>query len=352
MMPNVDGLQLCKHVRNQETTQDIPIIFISAYTTLEQKIASFEYGADDYLGKPFELPELIARINVQLKHLNKQPASSATKTGRIISVFSLRGGVGKTSMAINLAVAFSEKITEKRVALVDMSFISGQIGLMLNLKRKYNWSGLVQAVKDPLLSLAIQKYFIPSGCQQVDVLLAPNHPSEADNIDTALTNTVLRFVRKNYPLTIVDTHSSFDDTTISALDASDLIILMLTPDVSGVALAGKALNVFNSLGYARERIILAGNLLNESSVLTPDMLRQTLGGELNTIFPYDKKGFAIASNAGKPLVEIRPASQSAKQYHWFVKYLNKYLSKMPYHGQSGINSDHSGLFSNNGLLKF
>jgi pilus assembly protein CpaE len=329
MMPNVDGLQLCKHVRTQKCTQNIPIIFISAYTTPEQKIASFEYGADDFIGKPFELPEVIARINVQIRHLNKRPKSSTKKTGRIISVFSLRGGVGKTSMAINLAVAFSEKISDKRVALLDMSFVSGQVGLMLNIKRKYNWSGLVDAAKDPLPTLAFQKYFIPSGCQSVDVLLAPNFPSEAEKIDSDLTNKVFNYVRKNYPLTIIDTHSTFDDTTISGLDASDLIILMLTPDVSGVVLAGKALDVFNSLGYAREKIILAGNLLNESTVLTPDMLKQTLGGDLNTVFPYDKKGFAISSDVGKPLVEIRAASQTAKQYKGFANYLNKHLSKMP-----------------------
>ncbi|HDN26278.1 MAG TPA: hybrid sensor histidine kinase/response regulator, partial [Thioploca sp.] len=67
MMPGMDGFEVCKTLKNNETTKDIPIIFMTARTDSVDKLKGFELGAADYIGKPFEQEEVLARINTQLK---------------------------------------------------------------------------------------------------------------------------------------------------------------------------------------------------------------------------------------------------------------------------------------------
>jgi len=61
MLPGMDGLNLCKRLREQHEST-VPILMTTARDELNDKLAGFESGADDYLVKPFDLPELVARI--------------------------------------------------------------------------------------------------------------------------------------------------------------------------------------------------------------------------------------------------------------------------------------------------
>ena len=70
VMPNIDGYEVCKTLKNDPDYKDIPIIFISALNSAEDKIKGFSLGADDYLGKPFIQKELIARIELHLEKSN------------------------------------------------------------------------------------------------------------------------------------------------------------------------------------------------------------------------------------------------------------------------------------------
>jgi len=66
-MPNLDGFEVCKILKEDETLKDIPIIFISALDDIQSKVKAFEQGGVDYITKPFEKEEVIARVKTQLK---------------------------------------------------------------------------------------------------------------------------------------------------------------------------------------------------------------------------------------------------------------------------------------------
>jgi DNA-binding response OmpR family regulator len=68
ILPKMDGLSLCKELRERQP--DIPIIMLTALGTTDDKVEGFDAGADDYLVKPFEMRELLARIRVLLKRQN------------------------------------------------------------------------------------------------------------------------------------------------------------------------------------------------------------------------------------------------------------------------------------------
>lgn len=329
MMPKVNGLEVCKALKTDNVTGSIPIILISAFSSLEQKLESFKAGVDDYVDKPFSVEELIARIYVQLRHRNSSSKQPQTEEGRLISVFSLRGGVGKSSIAVNLASSFATISAGKKIAIVDLVFLSGQIGLLLNTRSSKHWGGLIDIEKEALPSFILKDYFVSTGYHELYALLAPNNPIAGEKISVEAINTVLSYSKKNFPITVIDTPSNFDELTLAALDLSDIILLMLTPDIGGVTLAAKALNVINSLGYSKERVILIGNMVNEASVLTPDMLKQSLNADLKIVFSYNKKEFSIAQNLGKSLLELRPNCLNSKKFKWLANYINKYLVQLP-----------------------
>src|ERR671913_94778 len=67
MMPEMDGMDACRLLKESEATRDIPIIFLSARDETEIKVSGLGLGADDYISKPFEAEELIARVHVAIR---------------------------------------------------------------------------------------------------------------------------------------------------------------------------------------------------------------------------------------------------------------------------------------------
>jgi CheY-like chemotaxis protein len=67
IMPGMDGIEVCRQLKGDDATREIPVIFITARTTKEDKLAGFDVGAADYLIKPFELDETLARVQTQLR---------------------------------------------------------------------------------------------------------------------------------------------------------------------------------------------------------------------------------------------------------------------------------------------
>ncbi len=67
MLPGMDGIALCRHFREHEETRRIPIIFVSARMTEDEKLEGFEAGADDYITKPFSPRELVVRVEAVLR---------------------------------------------------------------------------------------------------------------------------------------------------------------------------------------------------------------------------------------------------------------------------------------------
>ena len=75
MMPEVDGFTTCQRIRQNEDTKDVPILMLTALSRTDDKISGFNAGADDYLTKPFELPELYVRVRALLRRSGKAPSA-------------------------------------------------------------------------------------------------------------------------------------------------------------------------------------------------------------------------------------------------------------------------------------
>jgi len=303
MMPGVSGYEVCERLRADPRTAHVPIIVYTARTqTVDQKTA-LEAGADLYLAKPVTPDELVKAVKELLSRPTDVPPPAATKilAGRAISVFSLRGGVGVTSVAVNLAIALAQQYQDT-VLLVDLSLSAGHAAIMLNLRPKRTIAHLLAGRVD---FEAIEKHLLPhpSG---VRLLAAPPVPLPPGAIPADAIERLLIALKPHYSYIVVDTDSSLDDVTMSVLSASDTILLLFAPDVLSVQTTLTTRQALQARGIAPEKMLLVLNHTMPKPNLSLKMVENALGQSVKMMLPYEPKQVQAVA-MGQPLMSSDPA---------------------------------------------
>ena len=233
-MPEMDGI-----TATERLSFDVPetsIIIMSVQGEQEYLRRAMMAGAKNYLTKPFTSDELVGAIKQAFSRDQKvresaRMAAGIKPAGRIISVFSSKGGVGKTTIATNLAVAMANRLS-KRVAIVDLDLQFGDAALFLNV---FPRSTIADAILDiEHLDETTLASYMTSFSDRVQVLAAPLRPEQAENITGAHVGILLARLRSMYDYIVVDTAPNFNDTTIAALDAADLVLVIAALDLPTV----------------------------------------------------------------------------------------------------------------------
>jgi pilus assembly protein CpaE len=305
VMPGMSGYQVCRALRQEEATAHVPVIMLTTKGGIEAKVAGFEAGADDYLIKPVDTTELLVRLKVMLRRV-QQADYAVTRTGQLISVFSLRGGVGVTSLAVNLAVTLAG-LWNTDVPLLDLALTMGQVALMFNTKPKAGIQDLAQREQAELDDAAVESalYRHPTG---VRILPAPMHPEDAETISSTHVNSILPVVRDHYPHVVADLASDFQEVTLTALDHADRVLLVLAPELASVRAAVAALDTFTSLGYPEEKVKLVLNWTFQRRGLAQKNIEAALHRPMDLVIPFAPDEFIASLNQGVPLVIGHPDS--------------------------------------------
>jgi pilus assembly protein CpaE len=306
-MPEMDGYEVCQTLRKLPITMHTPIMMLTAHDTLEEKVRGFEVGADDYMTKPFQPAELQARIKGLLRRSAIQTvAEGPTIEGKVISVFSLRGGVGVSSVACNMAVGLSQ-IWEKSVALVDMTFTMGQSALMLNMALRNTWTDLAKVniaeVDTDLINNVMLQH-----ATGVSVLAAPRYSVDAELISPAIVERVLGILKKRYPYIILDLPHDFSETTLMGVDQSDELMLVLAPELASVRATVGALETLAQLKFPIENVHVILNWVFEKRGLARKDIEKVLKHPVQLVVPFASETFVSSINLGIPAVLNAPTS--------------------------------------------
>jgi pilus assembly protein CpaE len=299
MMPDMDGYTLCERLRKTPITAKIPIIILTALSGVEDKIRAFDSGADDFLAKPFEPQELRARIKVLLRRvLDQEPMQTNVVSGKVIAVFSLRGGVGVSMLASNLAAALAQ-IWGPPSALIDLAFMNGQSALLLDLPLRNTWADLshspVNEMDMDLLNSVLLRH--DAG---VHVLASPRRPQDAEGITADHVQHAIELLRSYYHHIVLDLPHDFSETTLSGLDMADQILLMLSPETASVRCAANALATFEQLHYPPDRITLVLNWPFKGKGLSLAGIEAALKKEIGVVIPYAGEAVVASIMYGKP----------------------------------------------------
>jgi pilus assembly protein CpaE len=304
LMPGLSGIEFTQKVRCMPATAKIPIVLLTADTDAEFEMAGRKAGADKYLNKMLSAVELSNQIKAILdSHPPSSPQEECVQ--RTITVFSLRGGVGTTSLAINLTIALKQ-LWGGETILWDLALSSGHCGLMLNLNpetSKATW--LDGPAENPQAADLLTDH--DSG---IKVILAPANGIQAETSPQNRIDQVWRAVHSLGNYLVVDGGHDFSEPNVPILQHSDRIILLLGPDTASVKSANDALARFEQLGIDTDKYELVMNHIFPFDQLNKQNISSVLGKNLLAEIPYDSQNFSRAIFSGKPLLTTAPNSES------------------------------------------
>jgi pilus assembly protein CpaE len=235
-------------------------------------------------------------------------APEADEKGRVVTVWSAKGGSGTTVVSTNLALLLN-RIQDKKVVLVDADLQFGDVCLVLQLEPKFtmvNAAHELHHLDGELLESLLTEH--PSGLK---VLAAPLEPAFADDITTAGLMHMIEILQDNYDYIIVDTASMLDELILSLVEKSDQVLMVVDMDLPSVKNAKLALDTLRLLKFSTGAVSLVMNRSNSRSKLDNKEIEAALKISIDAAVPSDAL-VAASVNEGRPVVESEPKSKVAK----------------------------------------
>jgi pilus assembly protein CpaE len=322
MLPKLDGYQVATKIRQEEAgSGHVPIIMLTAEREVEQKVRGLRAGADDYLIKPFHPAELLARIKSLLARFAPREALvGRPPLGRVLALYGAKGGVGTTTIAINVAIALHRELGRK-VALVDgnLQFGDHRVFMDLGLDRK----SIVDIVSAPSIDQDLVKQVMVKHDSGVDLLLAPPSPETAELVTHDHLPVILENLRSLYDYVLIDIDKRLDDVNLGIMEAAETVFVVMTADLSCLKNVRLVLETLGHLGYSRSKVKL---VLNRSNAFTGINVKNAEGALKRTIdhqVVNEYRGAISALNSGAPFMFTKSDSVLGRSLLEFARTLDK-----------------------------
>lgn len=267
----------------------------------ERLLKAMRSGANDYL--PFsptmaEFGDLLARSMNGLGATHKPP-------GQLISVFSSKGGVGTTTVAINVAASLAAQFRNpSSVVLVDLVLQHGDVPVFLDVPTKHTVANLVveldRADSNYLLSV------LPKHRSGVHVLPSPYAPDESDLVNAVQISRLLQVLSSVFDALVVDAGHELTDSVLTALEASHRIFIVASPSLPSIRNTRRSLDLFTRLGYDSSKLVLILNRHDAEGNLDQEAIEEALGRKIQWSIPNDYKAVVQATNQGTAIRTIDP----------------------------------------------
>jgi pilus assembly protein CpaE len=307
-MPDMDGIAATERLSAQ--VPGAAVVMMSVQGEADYLRRSMLAGAREFLVKPFSSDELTASIR-QVYAREKEKAGRVVvqsqsrgperaELGTVVAVFSPKGGVGRTTIAVNLAVAAATDLG-KKVVLVDGSFQFGDVAVLLNLNPKdksmFELVPELEAGGDPD---TVDTYTV-SHSSGIRVILAPPSPEMADVITPNGVKHVVEALRQRYELVVIDCAAWFNDTTLGILDLADIVLTVLTLEITSIKNIRLFLEVAEKLGYDN-KIRLVLNRADTTLGIRVADVEHSIGRKVDNTIVSDGRAVVYALNRGVPFV--------------------------------------------------
>jgi pilus assembly protein CpaE len=266
-------------------------------------LRSLRAGAREFLRLPIIADELRTVLD-RVSEFTTKSIEAPKKKGRMVAVFSSKGGCGTSFMATNLAAA-----TNSKTVLVDLNLQAGDLPLFLGLEAKYSIADMVE--KRQRLDETLINSLVTQHSTNLWLLAAPREADSADEIEPQHIFEVLQKLREHFEYVVLDPQHTFDSITLAALDQSDEIILVLTLDIPAIRSTQRALEIFDRLGYPRKKVRIVVNRWSKQIDLDLRQVEKFLGEPCIGFVPSDYQTAVNSINLGTPLVQCEPTSKIA-----------------------------------------
>lgn len=314
-MPDMDGIAATEAIHSKQ--QAVQVVILSVQSDQNYMRRAMLAGARDFLTKPPMGDELISAIR-RAGEMAKNEKSKAARTqvapvpgltspmagfggprGKIVTIYSPKGGTGCTTLAVNLALVLNDANT--KVALVDGNLQFGDVAVFVNEQGKNTVLDLAPRA-DELDANVVEEVMLKHSASGLNILAAPSRPEYAEKVSSSQFAKTLEFLAQLYKYVIVDTSPTLTDVTLATIDVSDIIILVTTQDIPSIKNSRLFLDLLQNLGIRRDRIMFIMNRFDKKVNITPDRVADNLKQEVTLVIPMDEATAVKAVNRGVPFV--------------------------------------------------
>lgn len=298
------------------------VLALSDNPSVDLIIEIMRAGAKEFVPIPIIKSEFFESLNKLLAEFNE---TKKTNNCKIISIFSNKGGIGKTSLATNLALELS-KITKENIALIDLNFQMGDITTFLDLKPSFNISYMLEnldKINETFLLSTLERYKKTS----LYVLADPPYFKQADNIQPRQITKLFNTLKETFSYIIVDAEASFEGKNIAALDNSDLVLLVTVANLPALRNTQRCLELFEKLGYDKEKVKIVVNRYMENDEIKETDVEKVLSKKIYWKIPNNYFAIMTAINKGIPVSEINDSTNIAQSYKDLAQYISDNLYK-------------------------
>jgi len=278
-------------------------------------LQSLRAGAREFLHLPIKADELKTVFD-RISDFSATQVEAPKKKGRMVAVFSSKGGCGTSFIATNLAAANSE-----RTVLVDLNLQAGDLPLYLGVDPKYSIAEIVEN-RSRLDESLIMSFVTPVN-SNLSLLAAPKLADSADEIEPEHVFEVLQRLRESFDYVVLDPQHTFDSITLAALDQADEIVMVLSLDIPAIRSTQRALEIFDRLGYPRKKIRIVVNRWSKQIDLDLRQVEKFLGEPAIGFIPSDYQTTVNSINLGTPLVKSDPNSRIALEIKRIAQKVNE-----------------------------
>ncbi len=308
-MPVMDGIEATRIITVEAPMSTVVILSVQGEQEyLREAMAA---GARNYLVKPFSVDELINTIRkthdleAQRRARIMPIVAPQRKMGRIITVFSTKGGVGKTTIATNLAAELSKR-PNRSVVLVDLDLQFGDIAIMLDTVPVRT---IADIAREEEIDSEIVEACLFTHDSGIRVLPSPLRPEQAEIVTGRHVEAILGLLAESFDFIVIDLPQGLGDVSLTAMDAADIVFLITSLELPAIKNASICLEIMDALGYEDNKVKLAVNRSSREIGVDIGEMEKTLKRTVDIHIPSDGRLVVQSVNKGVPFVLSNPTAK-------------------------------------------
>ena len=316
MMPDMDGYQVTRQLRQDASTADIPILMFTAKSQVEDKVTGYEAGVDEYITKPIHPAELVARVKALLSRSKSRPATPSAERGYMIAVVAPKGGLGASTLTLNLAISYAQRVKTDVIA-AEMRPGHGSWAQDLGYNAKEGLNNLLKAKPFEIRNSNVESELVRTTYNGVRLLLADSEISDVDLVGaSAQLEAVVRILPFLAPMVLLDIGVPVLPKVDRVLAFCDEVMLITEPFPASLRGTKRYMQELGNCGFGKSKLlsVVMINRIRADVQLTITQVQESLGQTVAQVIPPVPEVAYQAALQYLPIVKLQPDGLIAQQF--------------------------------------